>query len=224
MANVSNENTEVEINAVSDEHSSNEADKKLANMVNSAVTSQLKRHLSKFENSLSELKESFSSRQVSERPSDQHDKKSAKDDDSLAMREVERLKAELNAEKARVREEKAYTSLRNYLSDKVIPERVDVALKLFKADQKIHFRRDGTPIVKHDSEEFELEEGAAQWLKSKEAAMFLPAPNANKAASVAAKNLPFRTPAKVSTQNGQEQPSNPAAKTLLQLQKLGIDL
>ena len=56
MADVKNE-TQTEVDHENTD--SSEADKKLANMVNSAVTSQLKRHLSKFESSLLELKESF---------------------------------------------------------------------------------------------------------------------------------------------------------------------
>lgn len=220
MADVKNE-TQTEVEHESTDNS--EADKKLANMVNSAVTSQLKRHLGKFESSLLELKESFGQSKTLEAPS-QNEKNSKNTDDSQAMREIERLKNELNAEKARVREEKAYTALRNYLSDKVIPERVDVALKLFKADQKIQFKRDGTPFVKYDSEEFDLEEGAAEWLKSKEAAMFLPAPSMRNASQKEAKTSLFKTPAKVSTSTGQDQSTNPAAKTLLQLQKLGINI
>ena len=143
MADVKNE-TQTEVDHENTD--SSEADKKLANMVNSAVTSQLKRHLSKFESSLLELKESFGqARDAAPKHSDatREDKKT--DDNSQAMREIERLKTELNAEKARVREEKAYTALRTYLSDKVIPERVDVALKLFKADQKVQFKRDPSP-------------------------------------------------------------------------------
>lgn len=213
------------------DNGTSEADKKLGNMINAAVSSHLKRHLSKFESSILELKESFAATQLDAKHSkatpsveSEKNKKNIVDDDSPAMREVERLKSELNAEKARVREEKAYTSLRNYLSDKVLPERVDVALKLFKADGKVQFRRDGSPFVKHDNEEFDLEEGAAEWLKSKEAMMFLPAPSAQKKSNtVQTKNLPFKTPAKVSTTTGQDQPTNPAAKTLLQLQKLGIN-
>lgn len=218
--NVTQNETEVDNETVDN---TSEADKKLANLVNAAVSSHLKRHLSKFESSILELKDQFKAQPAAD--ASKGTKKKESDDDSLAMREVEQLKAELKAEKARVKEEQAYTSLRNYFSDKVIPERVDIALKLFKADQKVQFRRDGSAFVKHDNAEFDLEEGAAEWLKSKEAMMFLPAPgSAKKSGSVQSKNLPFKTPAKVSNSSGQDQPTNPAMKTLQQLQKLGINI
>lgn len=227
MADVNATQNEAEVDNETVDNTS-EADKKLANMVNAAVSSHLKRHLSKFESSIFELKESFASNQSKAQPAadtSKGTKKKESDDESLAMREVEQLKAELKAEKARVKEEQAYASLRNYFSDKVIPERVDIALKLFKADQKVQFRRDGSAFVKHDNAEFDLEEGAAEWLKSKEAMMFLPAPGGvKKGGAVQSKNLPFKTPAKVSPSGSQDQPTNPAMKTLLQLQKLGINI
>lgn len=195
-------------------------DTRLANIINAAVSSQLKRHLSKFETSVNELREQFKPSTATEQVKSDT---SGKGEDAQARRELEQLRAELKAEKQKAKEDAVYSTLKNYLADKVRPEALETAVKVIKADGKVKFRTDGTPFIKHDSLEYDtLEEGAAEWLNSKEATIFKPVPSAQKKT---AQNPIFKTPSKPNSQTGRDNSNlTPAQKTLEQFQKLGLKI
>lgn len=185
-------------------------DQKILNSINSAVSSHLKRHLAK----LPEMIQA-----ALPQPSVQtSETSSSKDKSSDAMGELQKLRTELETERKRGREKETYNSVRTYLSDKVRPEALESAVKVLKADELVKFKRDGSPMIKFsETEEYDLEEGLAQWLGSKEAQLFRPAPSAK----VAGQKPKYHT-AKVTSAGEPKAQGTPSQRTLEQLQKLGL--
>jgi len=160
-------------------------DQRTINAVNAAVASHLKRHLSKLpemiEAQFAPLREQFAARPATEqaRPAPQQST------DTDALRQIEELRGQLKKEKdsaqkeKRVaREEKAFSQLRTELTGKVRPEAVDAAAKiLFHADRKVVVGDDGNITFKQGDSDFDLREGISEWMKTKDAAMFLPPPS-----------------------------------------------
>jgi hypothetical protein len=217
MADVNNENKDVSSLQTSTQEP--ELDQKTINLINSAISTHLKRHLAKLPDMIKEALPQSSSQDntSSAKPSD----KETPD----AMSEVQKLRAELDAERKRNRDEKTFGTIRNYLTGKVRPEALETAVKVLKADGKVNHRRDGTPIVKFsDTEEYDLEEGLHQWLNSKDAEIFRPAPS-NKQSGLKDQKPAYRSPSKVSNSGNDEGKNlSPSEKTLLQLQKMGLSL
>jgi len=174
----------------------------LANMVNSAVAGHLKRALPKaIESILPTINEAVAKQVQDLKPPD---KKSEPDDgkdkkpspELMAMqREVETLTASLKAEKdARIAAEtKARNDIASSTARKALteggarPELIDYLLKSWSVDGKLAWDDDGRPTLtipfspaKGMAEEdttFALNEGVKHFLKSKDAAPFLPAPD-----------------------------------------------
>ncbi len=108
----------------------------------------------------------------------------AKVEELLGVNVKERAARE--AAETKQREDRAYNDLKDFLKSKVRPDMVDIAADyLFHAKRRIEFE-DGTPLMKVRrspgpgmSEEdvlMPLTDGVASWLGSKEATVFLPAP------------------------------------------------
>lgn len=194
------ENTSIE--------TSDDSDKKLANLVNAAVSSHMKRFMKQFEATQSEKQVSQSSSQTPSSPAS---------DDSDVRKELAKMKAELRAEKAKAREEKVFSDVRSRLSGKVRDDAVDLALKVFRADQKIVIDEEGNTVFRHEGIDHDIEDGIAEWLQSKEAAVFRPAPTAKKVPG----KTQVKAPARSAPAGGFD---DPASKTLAQLQKLGISI
>lgn len=113
----------------------------------------------------------------------------ARIDDTLKALEAEKKRV-VDLESKR-RDDSAKSALRAALKD-VRPELLDVATEyLFNSQKRVTFDEDGRPLFKvrrspasglpEEDVEMPLEEGAAHWLKSKDAAGFLPAPTPTRA-------------------------------------------
>lgn len=132
--------------------------------------------------------------------------------------ELAALKAQLKAqndqaasERKAAREANAFQSLRTALAGKVRPEAVDAAAKLvFHADKRVQVADDGTITFKHGEADYSLAEGVAAYLKSPDAALFLPAPNGS--AQRQGQRVPAR-PAPTAPMSGEDK----LAKTLRDL-------
>lgn len=182
------------------------ADQKQANLVNAAVSSHLKRILPKvLEDSLAPLREQLAAFQAPKGP---ETKAAPSGGDSEAFKAIEDLKLQLKKERDTAakerrlaREEKAFVELRSELtgSGKVRPEAVDTLAKLlFHADKKVRVSDDGQVAFHHADMEYGLREGVAEYLRSKDAAMFVtaPAPGAqSKKAPAMAPRRPGEVPA-----------------------------
>lgn len=187
-----------------------EQDKKLANLVNSAVSSHLKRSMGKMnetiESILSEKLTAFQSQSTAQVPS-QAKEKSAKEES-----EVAKLRAELAAEKRQTLEKDTYSSIKEKLNGKVRPEAIGSVLKILKADSHIDFKKDG-PVFKFDGEELDLDSGLEAWLEnSEDAKLFKPAPQSQ------LKKSPFKAQPRTPSTNKMD----PRSATEAELKKLGL--
>lgn len=208
MANVENETIQEETNSTEN----SDQDKKLANLVNSAVSSHIKRQMSKFNESIeSILSEKLGSLQSTSTP--EKKEKSLKEES-----EVAKLRAELAAEKRAALEKDTYSGLKEKLTGKVRPEAVGSVIKILKADGHIDFSKKDGPVFKFDGEEYSLEDGIETWLENAEdAKLFKPAP------SPSAKKSPFKAPQRKGT-GADSAKQDPKQATMAQLQKLGLRL
>ena len=168
--------------------------------VNKAVTAQLKREMKKFEDSFkAALQEQFAAltKQSTQQPSSKEDPKPSEKmspemaamqtrlDDMRKQLDLQQSRAESAEKKAR--EDRAFNDLRSALSPHVRPDMLDLAARdLFISQRRVEFDADGTPLFKtkrsigpglgDEEVQLPLSDGVAQFLKSKEAAPFLPAP------------------------------------------------
>jgi hypothetical protein len=181
----------------------------LSNIVNKAVTGQLKRALGKevgeaVAKAIAEMKA-----QMVQEPAPQSQPSSKKDKQDPEVAALQRQIEELNAsykrsEQARLetekraREDRAYADLRSMLQKEVKPEFVDVLTRdLMRGQGRVTFDEDGNPLFKikrspyqgmpEEEEELPLEAGVQAYLKSKEAEPFLPSPGTSKTPQVAKK-------------------------------------
>ena len=168
----------------------------LGQMVNAAVTAQLKRGLSKVTD---DFKKELATQLAALKPSkEEHEetKKSSKQDPELAalQRSLAETQAAMKASEERAvaaekqrREDKAFADLRTHLSTQLKPEMVDIAAEhLFYARKRVEFDENGNPLFKakrspggglpEEDILLPLAEGVNAFVKSKEAAPFLPAP------------------------------------------------
>jgi hypothetical protein len=130
--------------------------------------------------------------------------------------DVAQLKAQLKAmqdqsyaERKASREGKAFQDLRSELAGKVRPEGVEwLAKHIMHADKRVQVADDGAITFKHGEADYNLREGVAAYLKSPEAAMFIPAPNGT------AQRPGARVPARTTVTGAPPADETPMAKTL----------
>jgi hypothetical protein len=195
-------------------------DPKLANLVNAAVSSQLKRHMKGLGDTIgATLDEKLSSLGLKPQPAAPQGGAQA-GPESEALKEVEKLRGELKAQKQRAAEKEVFADVRSILSGKVRPEAMDTAIKVLKADGVIKIdARDGTATIKHaELGDLDLNEGLSEWLKG-EGALFAPAPTGKKTPV----RGPNRAPARPAPTVNDEQ-LTPAQKSMRDLQARGLSL
>lgn len=172
-------------------------EEKLNATINSAVTAQLKRAMSKqAEEFKTLLADSLKAFKPAPPPEDEDTKKQQKQADPAlaAMRaQVEAMQASLaeantkrERAEAKQREDKAFGELKDALKNKARPDMVDLLAKnFFYADKRVEFDDEGNPLFRvkrstpglaDEDVLMPLQEGVNQFLGSKEAAPFLPAP------------------------------------------------
>lgn len=110
---------------------------------------------------------------------------------------------EAAAEKARAREDKAFGELTAELTGKVRPGTERMVAKLLKADGMLSVDEDGRAILKvrtalhkgaaEEDHEFPVADGIGHYLKTKDAALFVPPPNT--AAVSGERRVPVKHPA-----------------------------
>lgn len=185
--------------------------KDLANVINAAVSAQLKRHMAKIPEMMETL---WAAKQAPAQTSAPQEGSTATTEDKSTRQELDDLKRQLKAEKQRAKEGQALSDVRGKLAPHVLPEALDLALKVIQADRRVVVKGDSVKWVS-DGVEVDLDEGVSEWVNSKEAAYFLPAkrPTAQKSVNVKAPNRP--------TQGGVR---DPRAATLAAFEKLGLRL
>lgn len=168
--------------------SSKEADTKYNNTVNAAVKSHMKRlsrdlqaqFVSILDERLGKPKESVD---VDETDVEDVKVKSKSGDNSGEIqklrKELQAQKAERELEKQQAQLEKAISDAKSHLAGKVRPEALNHVIKLISHDKLIQIAKDGTKSFKLGEDEYDLEDGLNAWLKSSDAALFLPAPSVN---------------------------------------------
>jgi len=94
-----------------------------------------------------------------------------------------------------IREKEAFGQLKTILNGKVRPDAVDhVAKLIFHADKKIKVGEDGSMAYQVDADnEIDVQEGVKQYLKSKDALIFLPAPVTSKTGGLRTVSNPLPT-------------------------------
>lgn len=189
----------------------------IGNIVNSAVSSHLKRSLaSAIEAALKPVVEGLKTQLApppapssEEEPGNSRKKQSP---ELLAMaKKVEDMEKALADSAAKVaaaekksQEQRAYTELRGALEGKVRPELLDmVAQHLFTVEKRVDFDESGTPLFKAtkvaytgaEPEEFRLplRNGVEEFLKGEAAKPFLPAPNSGSGAGPLQKRAPVQS-------------------------------
>jgi hypothetical protein len=171
-----------------------EARKEIADIVNAAVTSHSKRNTDAIGKLIEEKLAGFAPKPADPPPAPQGDGKSKVTPEMAAMQAKfdEVLKA-LESEKKRTaeletkrRDDGAKAALRAALKD-VRPELQDVAVEyLFNSQKRVTYDESGRPLftvrrapaagLPEEDVQMTLEDGVAHWMKSKEAAGFIPAP------------------------------------------------
>lgn len=174
----------------------------LGNIVNSAVTSQLKRFIkNEFPALLGEALKPVTEQLAAIKaapPQPQEggdgDKKPKVDPQVAALtQQIEEMKAKLTREaeqraaaEKKARDDRAFSEFKGYLAKSVRPEMLDmVASHLFHIEKMIDVAEDGTATFKGTRTNFgiteevayPLKDGVEQWLKGDQAKAFLPAPS-----------------------------------------------
>ena len=158
-----------------------DTDAKLSNLVNSAVTSQLKRHMKglgdQFGTMLDERFAAFKPAAPAAPVVEPAKGAAAPAADAAngVNDEVAQLRADLKATKLRAVEKEVFADVRSLLAGKVRPEAMDAAVKLLKAGGqiKINARTEAVSFKTEDGE-VELKDGITEWLAG-EGALFAPA-------------------------------------------------
>lgn len=196
-----------------------DADAKLSNLVNSAVTSQLKRHMKSLGDQFGAVLDERLSAFKAPAPAALPGKAPAEADGNAALAEVEKLRGELTLQKQRTAEKEAYADIRSFLHGKIRPEAMDTAIKVLKADGSIKVNaRDGSATMKHaELGTLDVTEGLTEWLKG-EGALFAPMPTGKKPQIKG----PHRAPARPGAAGNES--LTPAQKSQAALNKLGLSL
>lgn len=179
------------------------------NAINSAVSGRLTRELAPLHATIAELNKKLAPPET----------KAADATETDPLKRVAMLEQKLAASEAReaarrreARESHAYSELKSKLAPVVRPEMLDLAAKdLFHFDKRVTAHEDGKVSFRHEDQAFGLDEGIAEWAKSKGAAVFLPPPKAGTRA-------PGPNPRAPVTEGGR--PYDPLAKTLADLEAM----
>lgn len=179
-------------------------------VINAAVSAHLKRHLAglpgMIDAAIAPLREQFTAR--GDKPAGTPAATGA-DDVAQLKAQLKAIQDQSYAERKASRESKAFQDLRAELSGKVRPEGVDALAKLIMhADKRVAVADDGAITFKHGDADYTLREGVAAYLKSPEAAMFIPAPNGT------AQRTGARVPARTTVTGAPPADESPMAKTL----------
>jgi hypothetical protein len=173
----------------------------LAAVVNAAVSSHLKRSLDKsIGSALASALEPFKERLSA--PATQPDEKPAKGAPQPEVAALQKQLSDMQArfvaaqeeasnERARAREHKAFADLKSELNGKVRPEALDMAAEwLFHARKRVQVDEEGNALftirqapakgMPEQDTLYPLSDGVREFLKSKEASLFLPSPGAAK--------------------------------------------
>lgn len=147
-----------------------ELNKTISEIVNQAVSSQLKRILPKAIESASKSKQ---------QPTDETPKGEGESDPTNSkIATLERKIAELTKREREAREaarkEKTVTNIAQTLRGKVADDWLDIAVE--RLASKVEYDESDAPQLKINDGAFSLEDGAAEWLKAAENKRFLPAP------------------------------------------------
>lgn len=182
-------------------------EKKIADISNAAITSHLKRFEKSSADSFAKMLDERFAAFKPVTPLPEPDGKGKKEDPELSAYKTkldEALKRLDETEKARAkaelarRDESAYSRVKSLLNG-VRPELQETAAKiLFHVDKRVSFDEQGNPLFKikrapaagmaEEDTELPLEDGIAHWLKSKEAAHFVPAPQPTQTSSARGRN------------------------------------
>lgn len=174
-------------------------DPETAKIVNSAVTSQLKRLLPKA------IADAVASLKPVEAVSDSAPKtepvkeESTKEIQTL-RRQIEALTASNKAATAKARSATLNSELTNALKGKVTEDWLDVAVEKLAA--KAVFSESDEPSLKFGDDEFSIADGVAQWTKDPSSKRFLTAPKSNQTARAQTPQLNKFLP-NAGTQNAQ---------------------
>lgn len=211
----------------------------LSNLVNSAVTSQIKRVLPKvLEEALAPLRERLMTApqagegdgQAKAPATLEAQKTGLTPQDARITRLEQELKAEREARKAErksLREKDAMGDLRRELANRVRPEAVEqVATLIMRGYGLLNVPDEGPPVMVVDGEEFTIADGLDRYLKKPEAKLFLPAPGYEKddgRSRVGAARRAAAVPQR--STNGAQQGGRsvtPEEKTIADFARLGI--
>lgn len=179
-------------------------DKKLSNLVNSAVSTHLKRALPKFLEDaitphMAALKELVAPKPA-EPAAPAANAAQTTGTDPAILKQLEDMKAQLKKEqdtrareRQQAREEKAISDVRAALVGKVRPEAVEHLIKVMVHDRVI--QTDGAMVtLKIGDDVLDLKEGLQDYLARKEHAIFLPAPGYNQAPKAGKQPRPVAPP------------------------------
>lgn len=185
---MANEGTET-IDAGGDEGAASAEEQRISAIVNKALGGRLARVLPKalseaLEAQLAPIREQLGGARGN--PADIQ--RQAPSGGGASETETARKYAELErkfqeSEKARASERmqghkaRAFGDVRGALVGKARPEAIESALKVLKADDRIGVREDGTPYMIDGDEEVTIDEGVKRFMKSKDGALFAPAPS-----------------------------------------------
>lgn len=212
-----------------------DTDAKLTKLVNSAVSTHLKRQMGKlgesFGSMLDEKLAALGHIKAPKEPDGDGGTANGKapikpkDDDADDVRkELNTLRAELKAEKTKQREREVFVDVKSLLVGKVRPESIETAMKLIKHDGKIVIKANGTVLYRGEDGDVSLEDGIAEWLSGSEASVFVPAPAPSR---VAAKKPTYgaKVPQRGGNGNGGgEENLTSAQRANAMLQKKGLSL
>ncbi len=196
-----------------------DAETKLANLVNAAVTSHLKRHTKTMGEQFGTMLDERLAAFKPAAPAAPGKTLAEPESNAAALAEVEKLRGELTLQKQRTAEKEAYADIRSFLHGKVRPEAMDTAIKVLKADGSIKVNaRDGSVTMKHaELGSLDVSEGLTEWLKG-EGALFAP-PQTPKRLAIKG---PHRAPPRPG--GAGIEALTPAQKTAQQLSALGLSL
>lgn len=178
----------------------------VANIVNSAVTSQMKRYeariAAEFEKKLAAVQAAVAPKETDEAPKKGKSPEFAALEAQLAQmaKRAEEADAKAAAAEKKARDESGFNALKSSLSGKVNPEYLDVlAEHMFHVRKVVDFDENGTPLYKHDENTvLPLANGIDQFLKSDAAKPWRPAPTVSKTNPIT-KQSTAAPPARTST-------------------------
>lgn len=194
-------------------------DPKLANLVNSAVSSHLKRHMKGLGDQLGAMLDERLGALQPKTAAQQGQQVSAASPENETQKEIAQLRQELKTQKQRAADKEVYADVRSLLTGKVRPEAMDTAIKVLRSDGVIKIdARDGSATFKHaELGDVDLAEGLNDWLKG-EGALFAPQTPAKRSPV----RGPSRAPARPTAMNDDN--LTPAQKTARDLQARGFTL